>query len=175
MSRPASSDVTSRLLEQRHIFKAFLTSRMASSADAEDLLQTSLLKALQRADEVHDSEKATAWFYRVLRNALIDHARSRAASVQRDDAWASIVDADPATHHHLCTCFEKLLPTLKPAQAELLRRVELAGEPVADAARALGLSTNNASVTLHRARAALRERLIALCGDCACLDNCECD
>jgi RNA polymerase sigma-70 factor (ECF subfamily) len=68
-----------------------------------------------------------------------------------------------------------MLPTLKPTHAELLRRVELQGEPVAAAATALGMTANNASVTLHRARAELRTRLMDFCGDCKCLDNCECE
>jgi hypothetical protein len=36
---------------------------------------------------------------------------------------------------------------------------------------ALGLTANNASVALHRARAELRTKLMDFCGDCACLDN----
>lgn len=68
-----------------------------------------------------------------------------------------------------------MLPTLKPMHAELLRRVELQGEPVAGAAAALGITANNASVTLHRARAELRTKLVDFCGDCQCLDNCECE
>ena len=66
--------------------------------------------------------------------------------------------------------------TLKPQHAELLRRVDLNGESVQDAARALKLTPNNASVTLHRARKELRSRLEAFCGACAegaCLD-CNC-
>jgi hypothetical protein len=37
------------------------------------------------------------------------------------------------------------------------------------------MTANNASVTLHRARAELRAKLMDFCGDCECLDNCECE
>jgi RNA polymerase sigma factor (sigma-70 family) len=175
-SDPAA--VTSTLLAHRHVFKAFLKSRVGNEADAEDLLQNGLVRAMVRSGEIKDGEKAVAWFYQVLRNVLIDHLRSRSAAAKRDDAWASssatLVD-DREAEHHICACFEKMLPTLKPAQAELIRRVELQGEPVAKVALALGMSANNASVTLHRARAALRAKLIEFCGDCACLDHCECE
>jgi RNA polymerase sigma-70 factor (ECF subfamily) len=76
----------------------------------------------------------------------------------------------------LCRCFEPLLSTLPSTQAGLLRLVELEGRPVADAARVLGISANNASVSLHRARAALRAKVEETCGACAeaaCLD-CDC-
>jgi DNA-directed RNA polymerase specialized sigma24 family protein len=66
---------------------------------------------------------------------------------------------------------------LKPAHADLLRRVELQDESVTAAAHALGITSNHASVTLHRARAELRRKLETFCGACAegaCLD-CDCD
>ena len=166
------------LLAHRHVFKAFLASRIGNEADAEDLLQNGLVKAMERSGEIKDGEKAVAWFYQVLRNVLIDHVRNRSAAAKRDDAWASdsaTLADDRDAERQICACLEKMLPVLKPAQAELIRRVELMGEPVAQVAIALGMSANNASVILHRARAELRTRLMDFCGDCACLDNCECE
>ena len=170
--------MTGTLLAHRHVFKAFLTSRVGNEADAEDLLQNGLVKAMERSGEIKDGEKAVAWFYQLLRNVLIDHVRSRSAAAKRDDAWASnsaTLADDEEAERQICACFEKMLPKLKPAQAELIRRVELKGEPVAKVAIALGMTANNASVTLHRARAELRTKLMDFCGDCACLDNCECE
>lgn len=178
MSGSGPADITATLLAHRQVFKAFLVARVGNEADAEDLLQNGLVKALQRADEINDGQKAVAWFYQVLRNVIIDHVRSRGAAARREDAWATEAVAetvDPETERQICACFEKLLPALKPAHAELLRRVELHGEPVAEAASALGITANNASVSLHRAKAELRRRLVDFCGDCACLDNCECE
>ena len=177
MSPTDPADIADTLLAHRHAFKAFLTSRLGNAADAEDLLQNGLIKAIERSGEIADDQKAVAWFYQVLRNALIDHARSRNAAARRDDAWAGNAAAlsdDREAERHICACFERLLPTLKPVQAELIRRVELQGEPVTRAAIALGISANNASVTLHRARAALRGKLREFCGDCRCLDHCDC-
>lgn len=180
MSQPSSPDVASALLAHRRAFKAFLVARVGSEADADDLLQAGLIKAIQRADELKDGEKSVAWFYQILRNAVIDHGRSRGAARKRDDAWAadSVTLADDADAERvLCGCFEHLLPSLKPTHAELLRRVDLEGRPVAATAIALGMTANNASVTLHRARAELRKRLQEFCGACAdgaCLD-CDCD
>lgn len=178
MATRGPSDLTATLLAHRHAFRAFLASRLGNEADAEDLLQNGLVKALQRADEVRDGEKVVAWFYQVLRHVLIDHVRSRQAAAKRDEAWvtqAATLADDPEAERHLCACFEKLLPTLKPAQAELLRRVELQGESVGRVAIALGITANSASVTLHRARAELRKRLVDFCGDCACLEDCGCE
>lgn len=178
MSQPDSAGVTSTLFAHRSAFKAFLTSRVGNEADAEDLLQNGLVKALQRAGEIKDGEKAVAWFYQVLRNVVVDHVRSRNAAHRRDEAWMTdtvTLTEDAEAERQICACFEKMLPGMKANHAELLRRVELQGESVASAAASLGISANNASVTLHRARAELRTKLTDFCGDCACLDDCGCE
>lgn len=180
MSTPDQAQMANALLAHRSAFKAFLVARVGNAADAEDLLQNGLIKALQHSEELRDGEKSVAWFYRILRNVVIDHGRSRGAARQRDDAWATETTTladDTAAEKMLCSCFEHLLPSLKPTHAELLRRVDLQGQAVSAAASALGLTPNNASVTLHRARAELRKRLQDFCGSCAsgaCLD-CDCN
>jgi len=179
-----SDNLASELNAQRTAFKAFLVARVGSEADAEDILQNGLVKAIQGAGELQDDTKLTAWFYRLLRNALIDHYRTQAAVRRRDDLLATslvalqedIVAAPPGWQVQLCACLGSMVDTLKPQSAELLRRVDLNGEPVQAAAKALGLTANNASVTLHRARRDLRVKLQAFCGACAsgaCLD-CHC-
>jgi RNA polymerase sigma-70 factor (ECF subfamily) len=65
---------------------------------------------------------------------------------------------------------------LKPEYAEALRRIELEGQTVQGYAAELGIQPNNAAVRVHRARQALRTRVLAACGSCAehgCLD-CSC-
>ena len=183
MSKRADQ-IARSLNDQRAAFKAFLISRVGSAAEAEDILQNGLLKALRSADTIADDDKSVAWFYQLLRNAVVDHYRSRGAAQRRDDAIGTmlhalgedIAAAPPGWEAQLCGCLASIVDSLKPRYAELLRRVELDGEPVQDAAKALGISPGNASVTLHRARHELREKLRAFCGACAdgaCLD-CHC-
>ncbi len=172
-------EIVRALNDHRDAFKAFLVARVGNEADAEDLLQHGLIKALKNADELRDGEKSIAWFYRILRHAIIDHGRSRNAARRRDLQWiedaATLVD-DAEAERTLCGCFEGLLPSLKSAHTELLRRVDLQNQPVSTAANALRMTANNASVTLLRARAALRKNFREFCDSCAddaCLD-CGC-
>jgi RNA polymerase sigma-70 factor (ECF subfamily) len=179
-----SEQLATALNAQRNAFKAFLAARVGSEAEAEDILQNGLLKAVQRAGELKDDAKLTAWFYQLLRHAIVDHYRSSGARRRRDDALGTLVaslgeDVAPAPKAwdaQLCRCLGSVVDTLKPQHAELLRRIDLDGETVQSAARALKMTPNNASVTLHRARKELRTRLEAFCGACAegaCLD-CNC-
>ena len=182
-AKSKSNELAADLNAQSAAFKAFLVARVGSKVDAEDILQNGLLKALQHADELQDDGKLTAWFYRLLRHAVIDHYRSRAAGRRRDDVLSATIKvlgediaAAPGWEGQLCTCLGRVVDTLKPRQAELLRRVDLNGETVQAAAQALKITPNGASVTLHRARKDLREKLQAFCGACAdgaCLD-CNC-
>ncbi|HZH03129.1 MAG TPA: sigma factor-like helix-turn-helix DNA-binding protein, partial [Myxococcaceae bacterium] len=69
-----------------------------------------------------------------------------------------------------------LLPGLKPEYAQMVRQVDLENRPLADVAVELGVTSNNATVRLHRARQALKKQLQRCCGSCAahgCLD-CSC-
>src|SRR5262249_51962593 len=59
-----------------------------------------------------------------------------------------------------------LLPTLKPEYVDILRRVELLGEPRQEVAAALGVSVNNVTVRLHRARQAIKRALLLSCTTC---------
>jgi len=179
-----TEQIAAELNTQRNAFKAFLTARVGSEADAEDILQYGLLKALQRAGELQDDAKLTAWFYQLLRNAVIDHYRARSSVRRKHDALGEIISslgedisaAPKGWEAQLCGCLGSVVTTLKPQQAELLRRVDLEGESVQAAAKAMGISANNASVALFRARKELRVKLQAFCGACAdgaCLD-CNC-
>lgn len=177
MSVSSPADRNAALVTRRKEFKAFLTALLGNEADAEDVLQDSLLRALRKSADVGASEKLIPWFYRVLRNAVADHQRSRGAARKRELRWHAEAEStfEPAHERQLCRCFERLLPTLPARQAALLQRVEIEQVPLATAASELGITPNHASVTLHRARSALRAKLAAVCGaSCACLDDCTC-
>lgn len=178
-----AGEIARVLNAERAAFKAFLQARVGD--DAEDLLQSGLIKAMTHAGDFSTPEHVTAWFYRVLRNAVIDHYRRHGVVRRRDEAYGTLLSslgediaaAPPGWERQICACLGGIIATLPARQAELLRRVDLAGVAVQDAARELGLTANNASVTLHRARRELRKKLEVFCGACAadaCLD-CHCE
>lgn len=166
------------LAADRARFLAFVTRRVGRD-DAEDVLQAALARAIARADELRDGERVAAWFYRILRNQVADHWRARAADRRADEAiraepWPESVS--PGDEAALCRCFEPLLASLPPDQARILRRVDLEDARPVDVAAEDGITPNLAMVRLHRARRALRERLLLSCRACAehgCLD-CSC-
>jgi len=167
------------LVDNHRAFLAFLERRLGDRATAEDLLQEAFGKAMTRIDTLRENESATAWFYRVLRNAVIDHHRHRAASTRALEAFAAELSESvpPAeVEREICACITRLAETLKPEYSEALRRIELDGVAVKTFAAEKGISESNAGVRVFRARKALREQVLASCGTCAehgCVD-CAC-
>lgn len=180
MREPTTDAVTKILVEHHARFLAFLAPRVGSVAAAEEILQAAFVKGLEHGGELREAESAVAWFFRLLRNAIVDHARHRDAEARAiaraAEELTAFVEPDRSFEDQICACVNDLVPTLKPEYAEVLRLVELEGKPVAEAARALGTSANNTSVRLHRARQALKRQLERTCGSCTthgCLD-CSC-
>ena len=175
----AEAAVVAALVENHRAFLRFLEKRVRSREAAEDILQDAFGKALGRAGSLRKSESAVAWFYRVLRNAVIDHHRRRGAADRALEAFARELE-DPAdsteVHREACACVARLAGTLKPEYAEALRRIDVDGVPVKEYAGALGITAGNAAVRVHRAREALRKQVVRSCGTCAehgCVD-CHC-
>ena len=175
----SDADVVGTLVENYRRFLAFLERRLGDRAAAEDLLQAAFARGLEHLPADPSNDSAVAWFFKVLRNALVDHyRRSKSSSrpVVEADLDPDTLATDPETVQEVCRCILDLAGTLKPEYAEALRRVDVEGAPVQDFAREAGITSNNASVRLFRAREALSKRVQATCRTCAehgCLD-CTC-
>ena len=176
LSPGRSGGVTQVLIENQARFLRFLTQRVGDRHTAEEILQAALVRSLDRGETLRDNESVMAWFYRVLRNALVDHHRKSAAERRALHGAAaeavSVVDPDDALKAQSCACVVGMLDSLKPEYAQALRRVEMDGIGVPAFAAEAGISPNNAGVRLHRARQALRSHLTQLCGSCA-HDDCQ--
>jgi RNA polymerase sigma-70 factor (ECF subfamily) len=177
---PHGREVTDVLVENHRAFLAFLERRVGRRDVAEDVLQEAFARSLRAPPAPMSEESAVTWFYRVLRNAIIDHHRRGGASQRALAALASELEAqvepDLDTRNAVCRCVTSLAGTLKPEYAAALRRVEVDGISVRDYAAEAGVTANNAGVRLFRAREALRKRVASACGTCAehgCLD-CTC-
>lgn len=175
---PVSPAVARILATERARFVGFLEKRVGSRAAAEEILQDSLLKAIEKAGGIRDEERAVAWFYRVLRNAVSDWRAARGAERAREGGDAAELADDLAAEaeRELCQCVLSLAATLKPEYAEALRLVDVEELPIAELAASAGVTANNARVRLHRAREALRRSVELTCRTCAehgCVD-CTC-
>jgi RNA polymerase sigma factor (sigma-70 family) len=179
--RPETPELVRTLLENRREFLNFLERRVGDPALAEDLLQEAFARGLDKLPGLEQHESLVAWFYRMLRNAVTDQYRRRAANARKLEAFAAEVreasTPEVEVHNAVCQCVKRLANTLKPEYSEALQRVELDGVAVKEYAAEAGITSNNAAVRVFRAREALRKQVARSCGSCAehgCLD-CTCE
>ena len=116
LPKPLSPEAIAQLVAGHRQFLAFLQRRVESREVAEDILQSAFTRGLERAADITD-EKVVAWFYRILRNAVIDHYRHRSFTARAMEAWGQnfATNQQPAPHLHqeICQCVSGLLATLK--------------------------------------------------------------
>ena len=172
------SDPLKRIVAHQAKFLNFLTARVEDRAAAEDILQSAYLKAVEHGSEIREDESTVAWFYRILRNAITDHYRRRAARTNAHEAFAAETPVSYETEvaQTACACIGDVIRDLKSGYRTAIEQVDLGGVTVEAFAQSQQTSANNASVRLHRARKAVAKKLTTVCGACAkhkCLD-CTC-
>ena len=178
-TRETTPDVAAIFVAHHRQFLAFLERRVGSRAIAEDILQEAFVRGVGRVDG--DTEGSViAWFYRTLRNAVIDYHRRHQTASRALEVFAAEsethLEPDQEMQNAVCACVSALADTLKPEYAAALKRIEVDGVSVKDYADEASISANNAAVRVFRAREALRGQLARSCGTCAehgCR-NCTC-
>ena len=86
-----------RLLARLDEFTAFARKRLGDADLAAEAVQESFLKALGHADQLDDDERVVAWFYRILRNVIVDLQRRRGSAGLDDGMIDPLVsEADTA-------------------------------------------------------------------------------
>jgi DNA-directed RNA polymerase specialized sigma24 family protein len=177
VANAASRDIFLRLSNKRTVFLAFLRKRVDSPEVAEDLLQAAYVRAIEHLAELRDERRAEAWFYQLLRNAIVDHYR-RAATAAKVFAGEAGFDrpAEPVRRPNPCPCAMRELSQIRTDYARALENVEMEGTSVRAFASSESITPGAASVRLHRARKVLASRLETVCGACSgegCFD-CTC-
>ena len=169
-----------RLLESRQQFLGFLRKRVGSEEVAEDILQSAFVKGIEKGGSIRDAETVVAWFYRLLRNTVIDYYRQTGSSEnalgQLANEMQAQQDPDVSFAGEICGCVTGVMATLKPEYRQALDTVELQERGLAELAAEAHITPNNAAVRVHRAREALRMQVKLACGVCAthgCAD-CSC-
>lgn len=177
---PSHDPAGMALLEGRQAFLGFLMRRLGSKADAEDVLQEFCVRVLARKEQLRDTERMDSWLYAILRSTMNDHFRKTARRGRLTEAYGGEPEEQandaPAQMAQFCRCVSGLIPALRDADADLIRRIDFGDEDRAAVAADMGLSRNALGVRLHRARAALRDALTGHCGKCCKTgwDDCYC-
>src|SRR5215831_18549318 len=158
---------TERVWETFHVpLQQFIRRRVSDDATAEDLLQDVFLDIHQHIDTLKDVKKLESWIYQVTRNAIIDYYRSKRATTTLEAPEAlqlseELPDKDVITE--LFPSVRAMVRSLKAQDRQALILTEYQGLTQKELAERLGLSLSGAKSRVQRARAKLKQQLLACC------------
>ncbi|MFC3126855.1 sigma-70 family RNA polymerase sigma factor [Pseudoroseomonas globiformis] len=129
------------------------------AADAEDLVQTALLRAYDRRAGFQPGQDLAAWLLAILHNAFIDGWRSRASEQARIAALGTLAveHAGPAQEHALeLGRIHRAYLSLPEDQRAAFHLVALEGLSYGQAAEILNVPAGTVMSRVSRVRAGLR-------------------
>lgn len=137
-----------------------------NSADAEDLVQDTLIRAYKAIDRF-DGRHPRAWLLTILRNTHINRNRRQRPELLRDpdgtsqqlNDLASAELADASAEAGFDAEVERALNALDEPFRRVIELVDVEGLSYAEAADALGIPTGTVMSRLHRARRRIRDHL----------------
>ena len=143
----------------------FIRRRVADQHSAEDILQDVFLKIHSRIETLHDEDRLSSWIYQIARNAIVDYYRAQRPML---GIPASLVTPDQLTTdedvvHELAPCVAVMVDELPAIYREALRLTEYEGLSQRELSERLGISFSGAKSRVQRARAKIKEQLLACC------------
>jgi RNA polymerase sigma-70 factor, ECF subfamily len=165
--RPAAAERFERyVLAEVGVMLRVARSLTRNDADAEDLVQDTLLRAYRSIDRF-DGTHPRAWCLTILRNTHINRNRRRRPELMRSgDEAARRLDnldsgdrADASIDAAFDAEVERALAELTEPFRTVVELVDIGGLSYAEAAEALGVPPGTVMSRLHRARTRIRDRL----------------
>lgn len=131
---------------------------------ADDLVQQTLIKGLERSHQLRDDSVLDTWLFRILTNCWRDHFRRQRETVDIDevDHWH---EQTPEREHRRSELVDRVrgaIGTLPQAQREVVTLVDLGGLSYTEVAEVLEIPIGTVMSRLCRARRALKDHLFDL-------------
>ena len=152
-------------LARRHFRAAFSVALgvLGNRHDAEDVLQDSLVKALDRLEDCRDPARFVQWFLMIVRNRSLSHRSYRkvreTSELKPEIAEARDSPFVDATRAELADTLQAALAKLTPVQREVVLLHDMDGWTHKEIAESLDMTDVRSRQHLFVARKALREML----------------
>jgi RNA polymerase sigma-70 factor (ECF subfamily) len=144
--------------------RQFVFRRVSDRAAAEDILQEVYIRIHSHIDTLREDGKLQAWLFQIARHAIIDHYRSRKATVALDETLTLPEEPDEKDDvGELALSVRKMVDCLPEKYRQALILSELQGVPHRQIAQQLGISLSGAKSRVQRGREKLREALLECC------------
>ncbi|MBO4345051.1 MAG: RNA polymerase sigma factor [Victivallales bacterium] len=154
-------DLFESIVRERLVFFRSIARRILSNrADADDALQSALLKAWRRRLFLRDQNSMAGWIARIVVNESYSILRSRKYNNETDLDSVPETAAPPAEHSEAdYRRMEEAIESLPKIYRDTIHIAILGGLETKEAATMLGCSPNTLYIRIHRAKNLLREAL----------------
>ncbi|OCX65388.1 RNA polymerase subunit sigma [Thioclava sp. SK-1] len=168
MSSPSSTTPTAELRDPRdelpeHLqaLRAFAMSLTRNSAQADDLVQDTIVKAWSNIEKFQVGTNLRAWLFTILRNTFYSDRRKRKREVPDPEGiHAATLSEKPAHDGRLAmNDFMVAFDKLSPEHREVLILVGASGFSYEEAAETMNVAVGTVKSRANRARARLSEML----------------
>ena len=154
--------------------RGFVRARISDPDAADDVAQEVLLRLHRNLGALRAEDRLDAFAYRIARNAVIDHYRSRASAKETPEAPEELIarvdtDGDAGqepqngARQELARCLAPLIRKLPEPYREALTLTDLGKLSQVEAAEVAGLSVPGMKARVQRARAQVHELLTGCC------------
>jgi RNA polymerase sigma-70 factor (ECF subfamily) len=146
---------------------AYLARMTGSDADADDLLQETLMRIARALPAFEGRSSPKNWAYRIATNVAIDFLRKNKKAdfveLGPGDERAAVDEEDRMVLAEMNDCIRGVIDGLPPDYRAALILFNLEGRSVAETAEILEISVAAAKVRIHRAKARLKQALTRKC------------
>lgn len=134
--------------------RRFARSITYDRADADDLLQSAVERAIKSGDQWETGTRLDSWIFRIMKNAWIDEARTR---IRRERLFAppdagELVGDNSAESHQQRMAIERAMGMLSEEHRLVVALVLVDGLPYKEAAEVLDIPIGTLTSRLARAR-----------------------
>lgn len=138
-----------------------------NNAEAEDVVQETMIKVWNRRDEWHAIESMEAFCLTVCRNLALDKNKKMSSQGRSMDDTPGSEPTDDSTASNperkamltdSVSLVRRLIDSLPEAQRSVMQLRDIEGKSYKEIAAVLGISEDRVKVTLFRARQAIRQR-----------------
>lgn len=137
--------------------KNFVFKHTKDKATTEDIVQDVFLKVHEKVGQLKESDKLVGWIFQITRNAITDHFRRQAKTLNSYDVdWDSEkLSLNDCVH----SCLHDMLATLPEKYRQALELTELQNVSQLALAERVGISYSGAKSRVQRARQMLKEKM----------------
>jgi len=139
----------------------FIHSKVASSQDAEDIVNDVFTKLITQSTEKKLPDNISAWLYQVARNNIVDYYRSKKQFESLPDDL--VIDDENSLSYELSGCLLPMIKALPEDYQQVLILSELEGKKYKEVADILGLSLSAVKTRALRGRAKLKQDILRCC------------